>query len=109
WGYPGGSPDVPLSYTRVDEYTKEMQERYGVEMLDSIEAVAEHADGIILNSMDGRSRIAEFSRIAPFGKPVYINKPFAVSTADAAQLIELAERYGTPLLSCSALRYSDGI
>ena len=41
------------------------------------------------------------------GKPVYIDKPFADSLASAERIFELAEKYNTPLMSSSALRFSD--
>jgi hypothetical protein len=42
-------------------------------------------------------------------RPVFIDKPFATSTADARQMLQLAARTGTPVLSSSSLRYSAGI
>ncbi|MBR2427895.1 MAG: Gfo/Idh/MocA family oxidoreductase [Lentisphaeria bacterium] len=41
------------------------------------------------------------------GKPVYIDKPFAESLATAERIFETAEKYNTPLMSSSALRFSD--
>jgi hypothetical protein len=43
------------------------------------------------------------------GKPVFIDKPFAVTTADAASIIERATETNTPLMSCSSLRFAEGI
>src|ERR1700758_525573 len=34
--YPGGSPDLPDSANRVGGYTKDLREKYGVEIVDSI-------------------------------------------------------------------------
>jgi len=39
------------------------------------------------------------------GKPVYLDKPFAPDKAAAERLFSLAERYHTPLMSSSALRF----
>lgn len=41
------------------------------------------------------------------GKPLYIDKPFADSLASAERIFETAEKYGTPLMSSSALRFGD--
>ena len=33
--YPGGSPDLPSSHDRVAGYTRELKEKYGVEIVDA--------------------------------------------------------------------------
>jgi hypothetical protein len=43
------------------------------------------------------------------GKPVFIDKLLATSTADARGIIALAQSTSTPILSCSSLRYAAGI
>src|SRR5262245_23494795 len=35
-GFPGGSKDVKASYSRVDMFTKQLQDKWGVEIVDSI-------------------------------------------------------------------------
>src|SRR5690554_4706448 len=52
--FPGGSPDFPLSINRVEQFTNELRDTYGVRIVDSIEAVAEASDAILLESVDGR-------------------------------------------------------
>ncbi|WP_259391739.1 hypothetical protein [Paenibacillus thiaminolyticus] len=47
---------------------------------------------------------AHFAAVAPFAKPVFIDKPLALSTASASRIADLAARYGTPVMSSSALR-----
>src|SRR5215203_689583 len=37
--YKGGSPDFPASATRVDKFAQTIQSEYGVEMVDSIDAL----------------------------------------------------------------------
>jgi hypothetical protein len=107
--FPGGSPDFELSINRVEGFTNQLRDDYGVEMLDSPEAVAEKCDAILLTAVDGRAHPDLFSRIAPFQKPTFIDKPFAVSSADAKILIETAQKYSTPLMSSSSLRYAQPV
>lgn len=106
--FPGGSPDFELSYSRVDKYTNHLREHYGVTIVDSPEAVAKQCDAILLESVDGRVHLEQFKRIAPYRKPTFIDKPFAVSTAHAEMILREAERYRVPVMSCSALRYAEG-
>lgn len=107
--YPGGSPDVELSWSRVKGFTDTLRDKYGVAIVESPEAAAQSSDAVLLESMDGRAHLELFSRIASFGIPVFIDKPFAVSLKDAEAMAELAERNRVPLMSCSALRYAEGL
>lgn len=43
------------------------------------------------------------------GKPVYLDKPFAATKASAERIFAMADKYGAPLWSSSALRFSDEI
>jgi predicted dehydrogenase len=107
--FPGGSRAFAPSYTRVERFTEQMRTEFGVEVVDSIEAVAERCDAVFLESSDGRQHLEQFRRLAPARKPVFIDKPLATSLAEAREIFALAERHGTPVMSCSALRYSQGI
>ncbi|MDD9267746.1 Gfo/Idh/MocA family protein [Paenibacillus sp. GCM10023248] len=107
--YAGGSPDFELSWSRLAKFTSTLRDEYGVELVDSPEAVAERSDAILLTSVDGRVHLDQFRRIAPFGKPVFIDKPFAVTTADAQEMVRLAAEYRVPLMSASSLRYEQGL
>jgi len=106
--YPGGSELFSLSRDRVEGFTAELERDFGVRMCETIEAVVEEVDAILLESVDGRQHLDQFRRMA-VGKPVYIDKPFAVTAPDAREMIALAEETRTPIMSCSSLRYAAGI
>src|SRR5262245_48340612 len=42
--FPGGSPDLPASRDRVAGYTKQLRDQFGVEIVDSIEALLPKVD-----------------------------------------------------------------
>jgi len=107
--FPGGSPDVPSSRDRVPEYTKALQETYGVEIVDSIEALLEKVDVVLLESVDGRPHLEQAKPVFKAKKPVFIDKPVAGSLADAIAIFEMAKESGTPVFSSSALRFAPGI
>lgn len=44
-----------------------------------------------------------------FGKPVFIDKPLATSSVDARAMIDLAKQHNIALMSCSSLRYAQGL
>ena len=52
--WPGGSPDLQSSIGRVPGYTKDLSEKFGVTIMDSIEAVCAACDVILHTSLDGR-------------------------------------------------------
>src|SRR5688572_23047465 len=53
----GGSPDIPDSANRLDGYTKSLKEKYGVTFYDSIEALCQNVDAVLLESLDGRPHL----------------------------------------------------
>lgn len=107
--FPGGSPDMELSISRVEGFTNTLRDELGVTIVDSVEAVAEQSDAILLESVDGRVHLEQFAKIAPYGKPVFIDKPLAVTSEDAKQIAELAKKHNIPVMSSSALRYAEGL
>jgi len=107
--WPGGSPDLPSSISRVAGYTAELKDKFGVTIVDSPEAVAQACDAILLTSLDGRTHPGQFARIAPFGKPVFMDKPFAVSTADAKAMFAMAKKHNVKLFSSSSLRFTEAL
>jgi predicted dehydrogenase len=103
--YPGGSKDVAASYTRVEGYTKTLREKYGVEIVDSVEALLPKVDVVLLESVDGRPHLEQVRPVLKAHKPVFIDKPVAGSLADAIRIFDLAREYGTPCFSSSSLRF----
>jgi len=106
-GYPGGSADFPSSINRVEGFTTELRGKYGVEILDSPEAVAERVDLLFITAVDGRTHLDYFERTIGFRKPTFIDKPFATSVANAEAQLKVAKDAGVPMMSCSSLRYTD--
>jgi hypothetical protein len=105
--YPGGSDDIPTSRDRVAGFTEELRSR-GVTIVDSVEAVLENSDAILLESVDGRVHLDQFRKLAA-GKPIFVDKPAAASLADVIEIFRIAEETKTPCFSSSALRFSDNI
>src|SRR5262249_24770652 len=107
--YPGGSPDLPASRDRVAGFTKKLREDFGVEMVDSIDALLQKVDVGFLESVDGRPHLEQVKPVLKARKPVFIDKPVAGSLADAIQIFQLAKEAQVPCFSSSSLRFSPGI
>ncbi len=105
-GYPGGSPDIPSSKNRVEGFTKQLREKYGVEIVDSIDELLKKVDVVLLESVDGRRHLEQIRPVLLAGKPVFIDKPVAGSLAEALLIYELARKHKVPCFSSSALRFT---
>jgi hypothetical protein len=107
--YPGGSPDIPASKDRVEGYTKTLRDKFGVEIVGSIDELLKKVDVVLLESVDGRPHLEQVKPVFKAKKPVFIDKPVAGSLADAIEIYRLAKESGTPCFSSSSLRFSPGI
>jgi predicted dehydrogenase len=107
--YPGGSPDIPESRDRLEGFTKTLREKYNVEIVESIDALLQKVDVVLLESVDGRPHLEQVRPVLKAGKPVFIDKPVAGSLADAIQIYDLARKYKVPCFSSSSLRFQPGI
>lgn len=105
--FPKGSPDIESSVSRVPGYTEEVK-KLGVEIVDSIDALIERVDCVLLETNDGRPHLEQVLPVLKAHKPCFIDKPVAGSLADAVAIYAAAEKYGTPIFTASSLRYVEG-
>ncbi len=107
--FKGGSPDVPISATRIERFTTDVTGKWGVELVDSIEALTARVDAVIITSVDGRQHLAQARPVLTAHRRAFIDKPLAGSYRDAAAIAALARAEGTPFFSTSSLRYAPHI
>ena len=108
--YPGPvSQDFDMSRDRMENFTREVAGDWGVKLYSSIAEVMKNSDAVFLEQVDARRRLEQFREMVCFGKPIYVDKPFALNTADCREMFKLAEQYGVPVLSTSSLRFADGL
>jgi predicted dehydrogenase len=100
-GWPGISY---LSPERVPGYTEQLR-GYGVEVVDAPEDLLDRVDAVCIESVDGSVHLERARLFIEAGMPVYIDKPFTCSLADAVELVSLAAAKNAPLFSSSSLRY----
>jgi hypothetical protein len=103
--FKGGSPDVDESRTRIDRFAAELKDKWGVEFVDSIEALCAKVDAVLLESVDGRKHLNQVRPVFKTKKRVFIDKPFAAGYADAREIVRLARESGVPFFSSSSLRF----
>lgn len=102
----GGSKDIESSWTRVDGYTRELTEKWGVKIYDSIEAMCAHVDAVLIESVDGRPHLEQARPVIAAGKALYIDKPMAGSLKEVVEIFRLARERKVPVFSASSLRFA---
>ncbi|MCG8307345.1 MAG: Gfo/Idh/MocA family oxidoreductase [Cytophagales bacterium] len=102
--YPRGSYEIESSYSRIPKYTKEMEE-LGVEIVDSIPALLDMVDVVLLETNDGRLHLEQAIPVLEAGKTMFIDKPMTASLRDAIIIFEKAKLQNVPVFSSSSLRY----
>ena len=72
----------------------------------SIEEVIEKCDYLVVLSPDNPERHEELADLPlRSGKPVYVDKTFSCTLAEAQRMFAKAEQHQTPMITSSALRY----
>jgi hypothetical protein len=98
---------VTLPGTRsLEQWCKEMN----IAKASSIEQVVAECDCIVVLSPNNGEFHEELSQVAlRSGKPVYVDKPFAMDLPSAQRMVDLARKHRTPLFSASALRFDSAL
>lgn len=106
-----GRYEVCYAYGMVDAKdgltNKEWSEKYGIELLDTIEEVVEKSDVLIVMSPNNPEMHEQLCEIPlKSGKLCYVDKTFAVDKEAALRIFANAEEHNTPCYSSSALYFS---
>ncbi|HXG69552.1 MAG TPA: Gfo/Idh/MocA family oxidoreductase [Gemmatimonadaceae bacterium] len=107
--FKGGSPDLPQSASRLEGFARTIRDDYGVELVDSIDALLSKVDVVLLESVDGRTHLAQVAPVLKAGKRVFIDKPLAASLDDARRIVQLSRDMRTPFFSTSSTRFHPDI
>ncbi len=107
--FPGGSELFSSSINRVEGFTKQFKDEFGIEIAGSLEELADGMDAFMLESVDGRQHLEQFKVLAEYGKPVFIDKPLACCYDDAVEIFKIAREKNVPVMTSSSLRYAMGI
>jgi len=103
------SPDMESSAERVAGFARTMQEKYGVQMVPTIEELCRQVDGVMIVSLDGREHLKQARPVIAAKKPLFVDKPIACTLRDVREIFRLAEQAGTPVFSSSAYRFHESL
>ncbi|MCC6286267.1 MAG: Gfo/Idh/MocA family oxidoreductase [Chitinophagaceae bacterium] len=104
--YPWGSRDIKSSTERIPSYTEQVK-KMGVEIVDSIAALLQKVDVVMLETNDGRPHLQQALEVMKSGKRLFIDKPVAASLKEVLTVYEAAQHFKVPVFSSSSLRYNE--
>lgn len=104
-GFPG---DLEAPRSRAAEFTPQIVD-CGVELVDDARSMIGRVDGVMILSLAGDRHLEAVRPFLEAGVPAYVDKPITCSSVELDQMIELSERFGTPLWSSSAVRFCDDV
>ena len=104
-GCPGDSKIMP---ERIPGYVEKLKS-FGVELVEKPTELIGKIDAVMIESQQGSRHLERARPFIEAGLPIFIDKPFAGSLKEADAILALAEKYHTPLMTCSSLRYDPQI
>ncbi|MFE5258753.1 Gfo/Idh/MocA family oxidoreductase [Streptomyces coelicoflavus] len=99
------APDFPPGRDRIDAFADEVA-ALGVPLRDTPEEVAAECDALLVVASDSRTHPGYFTRLAPFGKPLYVDSRFAPASRDARAMLAAARTHGCLPLAGSPKRFT---
>jgi hypothetical protein len=80
-------------------------EQWGVKVTENFEEAVEDCDAIMLEINDGSRHREYFEKVAALGKPVFLDKPLAMTLADGRAIIEQMRKHNTRVWSGSSIPF----
>lgn len=81
--------------------------KLGLPLVETPEEMLKHnLDAVFIEGNGGTQHLERVEFFTRRGLPVFVDKPFACSSADARAMIDLAAKAKTPIFSSSSLRYA---
>jgi len=84
-------------------------EAEGVVMAESMDAMLDAADGVMVLAVDGNRHLELAEEALKRSLPTYIDKPLTCNLPDAKKILELARKHHTPCYSASSLRFANEV
>ena len=105
-GCPGKSVIFP---ERIAEETASVA-KLGLPLVSTAEDMLQHElDAVFVESNCGAQHLERAKFFLDHKIPLFIDKPFTCSSAEAQEIFKLADKAGVPVMSSSALRYAPEI
>ncbi|MBS4190180.1 Gfo/Idh/MocA family oxidoreductase [Bacillus sp. FJAT-49705] len=103
------SEDLPISKDRFQHYKEIVENKYKVKIVEDVEMFMHNVDAVLLATVDGRNHLSWLKNIIHHQKPIFIDKPIVMSSAEMENVMDLSAKHRTPIMSSSSLRYAESI
>ncbi len=80
-------------------------ESWGVTVTERFDEAIADVDAVLIEINDPAYHLEYFEKCAELGKPIFLDKPFADTAANAERIIEIAEKKGIRFFTASSLRF----
>jgi len=102
-------PSAITPQETIDRYVATFTQELGLPLVDHPEQMIGKVDGVLIESVDGSVHL---ERARPFLRarvPLFVDKPFTTTVADAREFAARAREQGVPVFSSSSLRYAPDV
>jgi hypothetical protein len=89
---------------RIPGFVAQLRE-YGIEIVGKPTDMLGKIDAVMIESTDCNVHLERATPFLEAGLPIFVDKPFAPTAAEARRLVDIAQKRGVALTSASALRY----
>ena len=98
-------PSAIVPQETIDGYVEQLR-GWDVEIVDAPEKLLDMGlDGVLIEANNGSVHLERARPFLEAGMPLYVDKPFTCSSADAKGILRLAAENGVPVFSASSLRF----
>jgi len=80
-------------------------EQWGIKVTENFDEAIKGCDAFMLEINDGSFHLEYFKKVAALGKPVFLDKPLAMTLADGREIISLARQHGTKVWCGSSIPF----
>ena len=96
-------------YSSFPGEAEKLEEKYGVPVLESYDALVGQIDGLIVTARHGDNHYKYAKPYLESGIPMFIDKPITITEEEAREFLQEVKNRGIPLCGGSILKHASGV
>lgn len=92
-------------YSDEAEPCKQLNDKYGVYVMNTYDELVGKVDGIMITARHGDNHYKYAKPYLPYGIPMFVDKPITIDIAEAEEFMSVAKKYGVRLCGGSTCAY----